>query len=408
MSIHDSNKPLDALTVKRHKEGIIADAAPHRGLRLHANANGTKTWVYRYRGLEKKLKQIKLGDYPAMGLAEARAAYIEQKAIKHKFGDPREFRENESKKRKEAAAHEKAQGYLVSEMVEHYLIEHIARHRIEKGQIECRRMLKADVVPTIGMMQVNAVRRSHIHELIQQIARRAPRIAGMVKAELKSAFEHAISAGRVSEEFANPVFGVKAPKHTARKRTFSDQELVAFLKWLPGSPISNQVKSALWIMLLTGCRGGEVVSTMWKNIDFDRGELHFPTTKNGLAHIVFLSTQAVQVFRSIERGKSPYVFPSPTSQKHISQHAIVWQLLKYREDLGVDHWTSHDIRRTVGTGLAKLGCSRVIQDRILNHVDSSVSGIYDRHSYDNEAREWWQKWADYLQSLNGISLPLID
>lgn len=62
-------------------------------------------------------------------------------------------------------------------------------------------------------------------------------------------------------------------------------------------------------------------------------------------------------------------------------------------------WTVHDLSRTVATGLAKLGCPRVVQDRILNHVDSSVSAIYDRHRYDAEARVWLQKWADYLEAL---------
>ena len=55
--------------------------------------------------------------------------------------------------------------------------------------------------------------------------------------------------------------------------------------------------------------------------------------------------------------------------------------------------------RTAATGLAKLGCPRVVQDRILNHVDSSVSAIYDQHRYDTEARDWLQKWADYLEAL---------
>lgn len=402
MAGRDSNKPLDALTVKRHREGILADAAPHRGLRLHANKNGTKSWIYRYRDSEKKLKQIKLGDYPALGLAEARAAYIEQKTIKSKYGDPRQFRVREIAKRQELIALGKERSYLISDMVDHYLEEHISHHRREKGQAECKRMLYADVIPSIGSLVVSSVRRRHIHELIQKIASRAPRIAGMVKAELKSAFEHAISAGRVSEDFANPVFGVKSPRFAARKRTFNDTELEKFINWLPGSPISQQIKSVLWLMLYTGCRGGEVVSIMWRDVDFERGVLYFPTSKNGLPHTVFLSTQAKEILKAVDRSESLYVFPSPISQKHIRQHAVVWQIAEFRESLGVDHWTSHDIRRTVGTGLAKLGCSRVIQDRILNHVDSSVSGIYDRHTYDVESREWWQKWADHVESFGSV------
>ena len=70
-------------------------------------------------------------------------------------------------------------------------------------------------------------------------------------------------------------------------------------------------------------------------------------------------------------------------------------------------WTVHDLRRTVATGLAKLGCPRVVQDRILNHVDSSVSAIYDRHRYDGEAKAWLQNWADYLDALRiGNVIPL--
>ncbi len=64
----------------------------------------------------------------------------------------------------------------------------------------------------------------------------------------------------------------------------------------------------------------------------------------------------------------------------------------------------HDLRRTVATALAKLGCSRVVQDRILNHVDRSVSAIYDQHRYDDEARAWVQKWADHLQALTARNL----
>jgi len=49
-----------------------------------------------------------------------------------------------------------------------------------------------------------------------------------------------------------------------------------------------------------------------------------------------------------------------------------------------------------------------VQDRILNHVDSSVAAIYDQHRYDTEARVWLQKWADHLEALtasNVVPLP---
>jgi integrase len=101
------------------------------------------------------------------------------------------------------------------------------------------------------------------------------------------------------------------------------------------------------------------------------------------------------------------VFPSTKAGQHVKQKALGLAQYTARHmepDSGAKDpievpWTVHDLRRTVATGLARLGCPRVVQDRILNHVDNSVAAIYDRHSYDAEARTWLQKWADYMDAL---------
>ena len=127
----------------------------------------------------------------------------------------------------------------------------------------------------------------------------------------------------------------------------------------------------------------------------------------GQPHDVMLSRQAIDLMKS-RLGLDPsFVFSSPQAGRHIAQKALglaQYVARKSRgEQLATDPidvpWTVHDLRRTAATGLAKLGCPRVVQDRILNHVDSSVSAIYDRHGYDAEARSWLQKWADHLDAL---------
>ena len=65
----------------------------------------------------------------------------------------------------------------------------------------------------------------------------------------------------------------------------------------------------------------------------------------------------------------------------------------------LEPWTIHDLRRTVGTGLGRLGVSRFIIARVLNHADRSVTGIYDRHEYLAEKRNALDAWANYLGSL---------
>jgi len=167
------------------------------------------------------------------------------------------------------------------------------------------------------------------------------------------------------------------------------------------------VREALSLVLLTGCRSGEVVAALWRDTDLDRGVWTIHETKNGEPHDVMLPRQGVELLKSRQGMDQVYVFPSPRGGRHVAQKVLGFAQYYARQRDGDKPapdpievpWTVHDLRRTVATGLAKLGCPRVVQDRILNHVDSSVSAIYDVHRYNTEARDWLQKWADYLEAL---------
>jgi integrase len=62
-------------------------------------------------------------------------------------------------------------------------------------------------------------------------------------------------------------------------------------------------------------------------------------------------------------------------------------------------WTIHDLRRTVATEMGRLGVSRFIIGKVLNHTDRSVTGIYDRHAYLKEKCEALEVWGEYLDRL---------
>lgn len=69
------------------------------------------------------------------------------------------------------------------------------------------------------------------------------------------------------------------------------------------------------------------------------------------------------------------------------------------EKLGYEagHFTMHDIRRTVATGLQRLGIPLVVSEAVLNHQSGSamagVAGVYHRHQYTNEKREALALWG---------------
>ena len=167
------------------------------------------------------------------------------------------------------------------------------------------------------------------------------------------------------------------------------------------------MRDALALVLFTGCRSGEVVAALWRDIDLERAVWTIRETKNGEPHAVMLPGQAVELLKARRALHDVFVFPSPMGEQHVGQKALGLAQYEARKETRDEPradpievaWTVHDLRRTAATGLAKLGCPRVVQDRILNHVDGSVSAIYDRHRYDAEARVWLQKWADYLEAL---------
>jgi integrase len=65
----------------------------------------------------------------------------------------------------------------------------------------------------------------------------------------------------------------------------------------------------------------------------------------------------------------------------------------------LEPWTLHDLRRTCATGLGRLGVFRFIQDRVLNHVDRTIGGVYDRWEYLPEKRHALEAWGRHLESV---------
>lgn len=407
--------PKERITTPPHLTGLAA--ARHKstdeplldgmckGLRLVAIkplSDGTRrsSWIYRYRSKSGQVRQLKLGVYPQMSLAEARKAWAVQKLVRDdpSRGDPRqELQQSNAVKRAGLAAARQSK-YTVEQLCHDYLREHIDQQR--KRTDEPRRLLEREVIDQIGNLAAKGVTRVHVHSLIQEIlSRGAERVAQMVRAELRRAFDHALNAGRLTDPFSNPCDKVPVPPQRRRRRAFSEAELGKFLRWLPSAEVSRSVREVMHLELLTTARQGEIVSMRWRDVSLNGGIWHQPNSKNGRPHEVMLSRQALGLLEGRKGIDDVWVFPLPRGGGHISSKAIGIQQYAAKGSLGFTDWTVHDLRRSALTGLARLGCPRVVQDRIANHLDSSIAAIYDQHSYDTEARQWLQTWANRLDQL---------
>jgi len=346
-----------------------------------------------------------LGEVGPLTLAKARDAAVRKRLEREQGKNP----QLEKRKEREQATRERIaqrQGaYTLEDLINEYINEVLSR---QKRGAESARILRQDLLPVLGQRPALQITRRELQdEVIRPKMAKAPRVTTQLLSRIRCSYAYAIEQGRLPDDFMSPTLGIKGAAQVRRKRVLTDTELAKFLKWLPHSPYSRIVREALSLVLLTGCRSGEVVGALWRDIDLDGRVWTIRETKNGEPHDVMLPQQAVELLKYRQGIDKVFAFPSPRPGQHVAQKALGLAQYTARQSGGDKKaqdpievpWTVHDLRRTVATGLAKLGCPRVVQDRILNHVDSSVAAIYDRHHYDSEARDWLQKWAEYLDAL---------
>jgi integrase len=168
-----------------------------------------------------------------------------------------------------------------------------------------------------------------------------------------------------------------------------------------GAPFGPLVK----FILLTGQRRGECAGLRWSEIDGDMWRLPAERSKNGKAHDIPLSPQALAQIHGVKRMGTQFAF-SVTGNGGVSG----FSRFKRRLDRtmaklaggAVPEWTVHDLRRTAATNLQKLGVRLEVTEAVLNHVSGSRGGIvatYQRHRYDEEKRAALNRWADHLAAI---------
>ena len=434
-------KALSARAVETMKpnDKVKIDIGENSGLRVKCGKGGTKTFFYRYRSPEvDALVQIKIGNYPDTSLAEARVELQKLKTIRRSGICPKaelvRQKKDAATKRNLEKISDIIDAFTVKDLVNLYLIESIEDRVIDgkrirgarkpKGQAETRRTLEADAVRVLGDRSAAKITRKDVVEMIMGIVHRGANVqAGNVIRELSAAYEFAIGLGRFNDDFANPAFLAKASLRQAKikltcnkgKRVLSDNELTKLLDWLPGSGFSTTQKNIIRFTLWTGCRTGEVCLAAWDDVDLEKAVWHMRDSKNGAERHVQLSDQAVCFLKQLKLSTDKYLFPSSRTGEPLQQKSLTetkWQLKnpsritngrRYKFNQvwinTIDDWAPHDLRRTVRTGLSKLGCRSEVAEAVLGHSRKGIEGTYDLHGYEAECKQWLQIWSDHMDNL---------
>ncbi|MDZ7760823.1 MAG: tyrosine-type recombinase/integrase [Desulfovermiculus sp.] len=382
-----------ALTVKQiealRPESKRYEVPDGDGLILRVSPSGKKSFCFVYR-IGNKVKRLTIGVFPEMSLAQARQEASKARSSKARGEDPVEAKKWAQETWKSTPT--------VAEFIDEYMQRWAKPNK--KSWQEDQRLLDKDVKPIIGDKKITEVRRRDIIHVLDLVKDRGSMVtANRTFAVISRMFNFALERGVLE---ASPATRIKMEAEESRDRVLTWPEIKTLHQLLNDQPLWISTRMALEMILRTAQRPGEVRQMSTDEIDFDQKLWTIPKdrTKNGIAQRVPLTDEVlsmIKVARSFSSSK--WIFPSPQTSGPLSTYALAQGLRRATKDSGLPRTTPHDLRRTAATIISELGFNRLVVDKILNHKDRTVGGIYDRHTYDAEKRQALEAWEAELEQI---------
>ena len=208
----------------------------------------------------------------------------------------------------------------------------------------------------------------------------------------------------------DPLSGLPCPiEKVRRERVLSHDELrLLWPAWdKQGYPFGPMQR----LILLTAVRRNEASEMEWSELDDPEAPTAWAIpgsrTKNGRAHRLPLSQPARDLLRSLPRWGGPHVFSTQDGHRPVSgfskakdrTNRLAAELADDGEPLAA--WGLHDLRRTVRTEMARLGIADAVAEKVLNHTAPGLIETYNRHAYDAEMADAFERWGAELLRIVG-------
>jgi integrase len=264
---------------------------------------------------------------------------------------------------------------------------------------ETRRQLDVDFVSRWSAREIRDITRRDVTDVLDSILERgSPSAANHALAAVRKLFAWSLRRGLVD---TSPCFGLDMPsKHNSRDRFHADDEIQRIWRALEIEDYPYQ--QIVQLLLLTGQRRGEVAGMRWSEVALDRALWTLPAhrTKSNRAHEVPLSRKAVAILKAVPRRHDELVFVA--DDKPVPVSGFSKRKRRFDAVCMIPPWSLHDLRRTVATGMGRLGVDPHIVRRILNHSPRDIDGItavYNRFAYLDQKRAALDRWAAHVGSI---------
>jgi integrase len=365
-----------------------------RGLYLQVAPTGARLWRYRYR-IGGKENVFALGAYPDVSLAQAREDLREARKLVKEGTHPAHQRKADKLRK----TYENANTF---EAVAREWLESNRKHWTPRTLRQRERLLEKNVFPKIGSLPLRQVTPAHAHQIVTQIAKRAPQMAVIARQAFSDVSALGIATMRADGDLGYPLRkSIKLAK-TKNKRPLLPKQIPAFFKALDEYPGYFPTKAAIRLQWLTLVRPIEVVQARWDEFDLEEGIWTIPAHRMKMRepHTVPLPKQAVELLRLLRpiTGASEYLVPN---RAHPKQHASASILIKAFDAMGYTkkNFTPHAVRVTGRTILGEQGHRKDDLERQLAHRDKKQVRAYAQEDRLEPRRKIMQGWANYLDAL---------
>lgn len=289
----------------------------------------------------------------------------------------------------------------VKALGERFLSEYADIHLKATTQREYRRSVEIFITPIIGKQVVHEIERRSIAELHHGL-RHIPYQANRTLGVLSKMFSMAEVWGLRADN-SNPCVRIKKYREEKRERFLSPTELRRLGRVLDQAEAEcPSAVVAYRLLLLTGCRLGEIQTLQWKFIDFEQKQIRLPESKTG-EKVIYLTDETIAVLNSVPKlCGNAYVVVGATFGGYLTDLQKPWR--RIRKLAGIDDVRIHDLRHTYASQALALGQTLPLIGKLLGHTQVQTTARY-AHLAADPVRRAAAEVANHVKSaLNGNAI----
>ena len=356
-----TKRAVDALLAAERERIVWDDDITGFGVRVHPT--GRKVYIVKYRHEGRSIK-VTIGPHGAVTPAAARAKAAEIVTL--------------AKTGRDVAGrtpHTRGSATM-AKLARRFMEEYAPAHLKPSSARLYRKIIDNRILPRLGKRRVSDIGKSDVvalHHDMRDVPDHANRMLSVLSRMLTLA-----EVWEMRPEGANPCRHVKKYPEHKRERFLSDDEYRRLGDALRDAEregfVSPAAIAAIRLLMLTGCRSGEIMSLCWDHVDLETGELRLLDSKTG-SKVVHLGDPAIAVLRGIPRKEgNPWVLPGVKPGKHIAYLHDSWRRILDRA--GIENLRIHDLRHSYASGGLLVGEGLPMIGKLLGHNKVQTTARY--------------------------------